>query len=250
MASLSGHDGSGRCRLPSSEGRSLGLGVAIGAGNMNHHPLSRPMLCLLSLLLLTPSVGLAETSRSKLVPSLVGGLRGVESPHALRLLEEPAAATSAPAVRSRPHGVFRVAAELGVGTLAGLGLGLAGARIGTSRCPPPIDDPLYHCTLYPLTGLWLGSSLGFALGAWGGGTLLGGEGHLLHTLGGMALGLAAGAGAFALTDGSITAFSGAALLLPYALSIVAFEVSSSVRLQPLVSVTPRGGTMLGLAGRF
>jgi hypothetical protein len=219
---------------------------------MNLHLLSRPMLCLLSLLLLTPGMSLAATPRSTLLPSTLGDPRGLETPHALRLLEEPAAATSAPAMRSRPHAVFRVAAELGVGTLAGVGLGLLGARIGTSRCPPtaPEDLPGGHCTLYPLTGLWLGSSLGFALGAWGGGTLLGGEGHLLHTLGGMALGLAAGAGAFALTDGTITAFSGAALLLPYALSIVAFEVSSSVRLQPLVSVTPKGGTVVGLAGRF
>jgi hypothetical protein len=194
-------------------------------------------------------VGLAEPFRSKLVPSLGGGLQGVETPHALRLLEDPAAATSAPAVRSRPHGVFRVAAELGVGALAGVGLGLVGLYIGNSRCSSPLATS-DGCILYPVTGLWLGSSLGFALGAWGGGTLLGGEGHLLHTLGGMALGLAAGAGALALTEGSITAFTGAALLLPYALSIVAFEVSSSVRLQPLVSVTPKGGTMLGLAGRF
>jgi hypothetical protein len=209
------------------------------------------MLCLLSLLLLTPGMGLAATPRSTLLPSTVGGPRGLETPHALRLLEEPQAAGVAPARPPRPHAVFRVAAELGVGTLAGVGLGLVGARIGTSRCPPPTSmDAPDHCTLYPLTGLWLGSSLGFALGVWGGGTLLGGEGHLLHTLGGMALGLALGAGAFALTDGTITAFSGAALLLPYALSVVAFEVSSSVRLQPLVSITPKGDTVLGLAGRF
>lgn len=43
----------------SSDGRSLGLEVAIHAGNMNLHPLSRSMPCLLSLLLLTPGMSLA-----------------------------------------------------------------------------------------------------------------------------------------------------------------------------------------------
>ncbi|WP_375764883.1 hypothetical protein NR798_24505 [Archangium gephyra] len=198
--------------------------------------LSRPMLCLLSLLLLAPGVGFAAAP--------------LETPSALRWQESPEELESEPVRPSRPHGVFRVTAELGVGALASVGLGIVGARIGVSRCPPSMLDVPDGCTLYPLTGLWLGSGLGFALGVWGGGTLLGGQGHILHTLGGMALGMAAGAGAFALSRGTITAFSGAALLLPYALSVVAFEVSSSVRLQPLVSVSPRGGTVLGLAGSF
>ncbi|HYO73713.1 MAG TPA: hypothetical protein VEU33_47380 [Archangium sp.] len=218
---------------------------------MNHHPLSRPMLCLLSLLLLTPGVGFAAAPRVTLLPSSLEGLQGVETPHALRLLQEsPEAPATGTARAWRPPGVLRVAAELGVGALASVGLGIVGARIGTSRCPPTTDDTPDGCTLYPLTGLWVGSSLGFALGAWGGGTLLGGRGHILHTLGGMALGMAAGVGAFALTQGTITAFTGAALLLPYALSIVAYEVSSSVHVQPLVSVSPRGGAVLGLAGSF
>lgn len=218
---------------------------------MNHHPLSRPMLCLLSVLLLAPGVGFAATPGSTLLPSSMEGLRGQETPHALRLLESPEAAPgSEPARASRPHAVFRVAAELGLGALAGVGMGILGTGVGISRCPPTSADNPGGCTLYPLTGLWLGSGLGFALGVWGGGALLGGQGHILHTLGGMALGMAAGVGAFALTQGTITAFTGAALLLPYALSVVAYEVSSSVRLQPLVSVTPRGGTVLGLAGSF
>jgi hypothetical protein len=217
---------------------------------MNLNSPSRPMLSLLSLLLLTPGMGFAATSRITLLPETVGGIRGQETPHALWLMESPEAPAIEAARPSRPHGVLRVAAELGVGALASVGLGVVGARIGTSQCPPSTEETADGCTLYPLTGLWLGSSLGFALGAWGGGTLLGGRGHILHTLGGMALGLAAGAGAFALTRGTITAFTGAALLLPYALSVVAFEVSSSVHLQPLVSVSPRGGAVLGLAGSF
>ncbi|MFY0567579.1 hypothetical protein ACN28E_27655 [Archangium lansingense] len=151
----------------------------------------------------------------------------------------------------RPHAAFRIAAELGAGALTGVGLTLVGVRLGSSLCPQEApEDPPDSCTLYPFLGGWLGSGLGFALGTWWGGSLLGGRGHILHTLGGMALGMAAGAGAFVLARGNINPLSGAAMLLPYALSVVAFEMSSSAHLQPMLSFTPRGGAVLGLAGRF
>lgn len=208
------------------------------------------MTCLLSLLLLTPGVGFAADMRGTLVPPAVDGFRGQETAQALRLLESPEESGSEPEQPWRPHAAFRIAAELGAGTLTGLGLAIAGARLGIEWCPPGSLDVPDGCTLYPFLGAWLGSGLGFALGTWWGGSLLGGRGHLLHTLGGMALGMAAGAGAFVLARGNINPLSGAAMLLPYALSLVAFEMSSSAYFQPMVSFSPRGGAVLGVAGRF
>ncbi|HEY0093451.1 MAG TPA: hypothetical protein VGB96_03970, partial [Archangium sp.] len=77
--------------------------------------LSRLMPCLLCLLLLTPGMGFAAASRLTLLPSALGGPRGQEMPLALRLQEPPEESESEPVRRWRPHGVFRVAAELGVG---------------------------------------------------------------------------------------------------------------------------------------
>lgn len=208
------------------------------------------MTCLLSLLLLMPGVGFAANLRGTLVPPAVDGLRGQETPHALRLLESPEDPEPELEQPWRPHAAFRIAAELGAGTLTSLGLAIVGARIGASQCPPGSLDVPDGCTLYPFVGAWLGSGLGFALGVWWGGSLLGGRGHLLHTLGGMALGMAAGAGAFVLARGNINPLSGAAMLLPYALSLVAFEMSSSAHFQPVVSFSPGGGAVVGLAGRF
>jgi hypothetical protein len=142
-----------------------------------------------------------------------------------------------------------------------VGGGLAGLKLGSTLCKrlsrygPEVEGA---CLLETFTGLWLGSSLGFSLGAWGGGSLMGGHGHLLPTLGGMALGLLVGVGSFQLTQGTITPLTGAALLTPYVFSVVAYELSSAAssppppataRLQPMLSVSSQGA-VLGLAGRF
>lgn len=207
------------------------------------------VLLLSSVVLLVPGAGLAEES-VELEPSL-------SSP---RLLGAPGPELYQPV--SRPHPVLRVGAELGLGTVGLLGLGTGGLYTGAALCSTPRRDLERACLLETLTGAWLGSSVGFALGVWSGGSLLGGQGQLLPTLGGMALGMLAGVGAFNLSGGYINAATGLALMLPYALSLAAYELSSAAvaapspapapglaRLQPVVSFAPGGG-MLGLAGRF
>lgn len=209
-----------------------------------------PML-VLSLLCLLPGVALAQSDAP---------LPGTGASPSYRLLETPEAeAASVPAWK--PHPALRVAVELGTGALVSVGGGLAGAKLGLTLCERSGrgTGEAESCLLQNLTGLWLGSSLGFALGAWGGGSLMGGRGHLLLTLGGMALGLLVGAGSFQLTHGVITPLTGAALLTPYVFSVVAYELSSSaatpppplatVRLRPLLSVSTQG-TVLGLGGSF
>lgn len=214
--------------------------------------LSTPRL-LLSLLFLLPGAALA-------LPG--SGIPGTSTPPAYRLLETPETPEMQAGPSSwRPPTALRVAVELGAGALVSVGGGIAGAKLGTAYCVRSGRDTgeVESCLLENLTGLWLGSSLGFALGAWGGGSLMRGRGHILLTLGGMALGLLAGAGAFQLTHGTITAFTGAALLTPYVFSVVAYELSSAAaappppptvaRVQPLLSVSSRGA-VLGLAGSF
>ena len=44
--------------------------------------------------------------------------------------------------------------------------------------------------------------------------------------------------------------SGIALLTPYPLSVLAFELSSSLRLQPLMALSPGRAPVMGLAGSF
>lgn len=217
------------------------------------HPSFLPAVMLvLSLLCLLPGVALAQSGST---------LPGSGAPPTYRLMETPEAETaSAPAWK--PHPALRVAVELGTGALVSVGGGIAGLMLGSTACKrsgrydPEVEGA---CVLETLTGLWLGSSLGFALGTWGGGSLMGGHGHLLLTLGGMALGLLVGVGSFQLTHGYINAVTGAALLTPYVFSVVAYELSSSaatpspppatVRLRPLLSVSAQGA-VLGLGGSF
>lgn len=215
------------------------------------------VLVLSSVVLLVPGAGRAAEG-VELEPSPGGLLRDLGGRSPLRLLGAPVPELSQPA--SRPHPVLRMGAELGLGTVGLLGLGLGGLYTGATLCSTPRQDLERACLLETLTGAWLGSSVGFALGVWGGGALLGGQGHLLPTLGGMALGVLAGMGAFTLSGGYLNAATGLALVLPYALSLAAYELSAAaavapppspgpVQLQPVVSLGPSGG-LLGLAGRF
>lgn len=215
---------------------------------MLRSPPPAPMI-LLSLLCLLPGVALAQSGSA---------LPGSSAPPTYRLLETPEP-EAAPAWK--PHPVLRVAVELGAGALLSVGGGLVGAKLGGIACVRlgrDIPDAEGSCLLETLTGLWMGSSLGFSLGAWGGGSLMGGHGHLLPTLAGMALGLLVGVGSFQLTHGIITPLTGAALLTPYVFSVVAYELSSSafsppppatVRLRPLLSVSSQGA-VLGMGGSF
>jgi hypothetical protein len=223
---------------------------------MNRVPLSH-VLMLSSVVLLVPGAGLAAEDVALEPPPGVL-LRDPGERSSPRLLGASVPELSQTA--SRPHPVLRVGAELGLGTVGLLGLGVGGLYTGAALCPQPRQDLERACLLETLTGAWLGSSVGFALGVWGGGALLGGQGHLLPTLGGMALGVLAGVSAFNLSGGYINAATGLALMLPYALSLAAYELSSDAvaapppasapaRLQPVVSIGPRG-TVLGLAGRF
>lgn len=207
---------------------------------MNSSSLSRSLL-LSSVLLLLPGTGFAASS--------------------YRLLE---AELPAPALESeqpwRAPGLLRVGTELALGTVGGVGLGYAGLYGGARVCSVQ-GNVERGCLVEVLTGLWTGSSLGFALGVWGGGSLMGGRGHLLPVLGGLAAGWLLGAGSFHLTRGTITPLTGAALLTPYVFSLVAYELSSAAawkkapprtaiaRVQPVLSFSSQGA-LLGLAGTF
>ncbi len=207
---------------------------------MNAFSLSRTLL-LLSVLLLLPGTGFAASSYRLLEAELPGPELEVEQPW-------------------RPPGLLRVGTELAVGTVGAVGLGFAGLYGGARVCS--IQGNVERgCLVEVLSGLWTGSSLGFALGVWGGGSLMGGRGHILPVLGGLAAGWLLGAGSFYLTRGLITPAVGAALMTPYIFSLVAYELSSAAawkksppraagaRVQPVLSFSSQGA-LLGLAGSF
>jgi hypothetical protein len=196
----------------------------------------------LSLLLLAPGAALAT-----------------EPPRSLHLLEdlaEPASVegTSSTAMRK----VTVLGAALATSAAAGLG-GFALAKAGC-REPDPETESGGGCgyTMYP--SLALGTLVGAPLGAWWGGTLMGGQGTFGRALAGAAI--AGSLGVIVSAGFGDSAGPAALVALPLTTALgamIGYEVSHSRNtasaqaaapaFQPLVAVSSRS-TALGLGGQF
>jgi hypothetical protein len=156
--------------------------------------------------------------------------------------------------------VPRIILELLGGSALGLVGGVPGAALALSEafCDGCGSDSEF---LLGVSLSFAGLTLGSALGIKGLGSLLDGEGRFLSTLIGTSLGAVGG-----LVLGMVIAFAGSELWIvptlagPIVGGIIAYEISHADALQkrsapettvvPVVSVSPRGGIIGGLAGRF
>jgi hypothetical protein len=145
----------------------------------------------------------------------------------------------------------RLLAELGLGAVSGAAGGLLGAVVLGAACGAGTAG----CVLGFFAGPLLGFSLGTAVGVYGAGELLGGHGGLGGPFLGALLGTAVGLTVSLTLSSGLdlsTLFLGPAVGLVGAL--IGYEVSQQPpdrqRLRPLLSVSPRGGGLLGLAGSF
>jgi hypothetical protein len=225
------------------------------------------ILLLLSLLLLAPRVGqAAEDAPLAPVPSTASAVPGTDEGAPLRLLEEPTAQ------RQRVPMGLRLLAEVGAGLLTSVGGGLVGGFASTGLCEAtgfgstPSFAIIGNCFSAALLGILVGGSLGYPLGVWWGGEVLGGDGSLLASLAGMGTGILMGfllatAMYQANPNGSHTGIVAGLTIMTG--PILAYELSqrrepslpaptvasSRPRLQPLLSVFS-GGALLGLGGTF
>jgi hypothetical protein len=178
----------------------------------------------------------------------------------LRLMHPPEG--HAPAVQPHVGDPEQTSHSLGtrllVEGLAGAGasivLGLAGAGLGLLMAR---DNDYYGLSV--LFGGVLGAGIGFPFGVWGGGEWMGGDGSLLATVGGYALGGVGLVGTNALgatlRDPGSRLIMGAGVLLPITGALLGYELSSGFRkraklqVQPVVALSA-DRQMFGLAGRF
>lgn len=201
---------------------------------------------MLALLLLLPAVARAgEGRRPWLVQAPV-----VDTP---RLLPDPMRV--APPV----HPLWqRLLVEGG----AGLGTGLAGALVGVGLFM--LGNTLQFVELGEgpavLPFALVGAALGFPLGVWWGGELMAGDGSLLTTYGGAAVGGLAVVGLWSWSERSHQPLSGilkgVAIPLPVAGAFLGYELSSNLRkesrglqVRPVIVLSSRHQALV-LAGRF
>ncbi|AKJ01973.1 Hypothetical protein AA314_03599 [Archangium gephyra] len=145
---------------------------------------------------------------------------------------------------------------------AGVGTGLAGALVGLGtymlgsgvRLLEPGEGP----TVLPF--MLVGAAIGFPLGVWWGGELMAGDGSLLATLGGAAVGGLGAVGLWALSERSRPPLSGVltgvAIPLPVVGAFLGYELSSGIRkrakglqLRPALVLSSRHQALV-LAGCF
>jgi len=225
---------------------------------------------LLSLLVLVPRVGLAaaeDASPGVVLTPASSELPGTSEPAPLRLSEDSQALRPQ---RSRTPRGLRILAETGAGLLTGTGLAVAGGLVGNELCRAGIIGSLnsggwFPCLAELVIGGFVGAGLGSSLGVFWGGEVTGGNGKLYGPLLGLASGFLTGVLASVLFGVSNAWY---AVALPFMLggSILGYELttredpapqapsapavaSSRPRLQPLLTVSPRGA-LLGLGGSF
>ncbi|MFE8600751.1 hypothetical protein [Archangium violaceum] len=211
------------------------------------------MRWMLVLLFLLPPVARAGEGRHWDGPRR---LRLVQVP----IVETPLRALPDPVPVSPPaHSLWqRLLVEGG----AGVGTGLAGALVGLGtymlgsgvRLLEPGEGP----TVLPF--MLAGAAIGFPLGVWWGGELMAGDGSLLATFGGAAVGGLGAVGLWALSERSSPplsgVFKGVAIPLPVVGSFLGYELSSGIRkkakglqLMPAVVLSSRHRALV-LAGCF
>lgn len=216
---------------------------------------------MLALLFLLPALAWAGEGRRWVGP--IDGAGG--SPRWLRLAQAPVVDTT-PRLLPDPvpvappvHPLWqRLLVEGG----AGVGTGLAGALVGvglymlgnTLQLVDPDEGP----TVLPFA--LAGAALGFPLGVWWGGELMAGDGSLLATFGGAAVGGLAAVGLWAWSERSRQPLSsilkGVAIPLPVAGAFLGYELSSILRkkakglqVRPAVVLSSRHQALV-LAGCF
>ncbi len=215
--------------------------------------------CVLALLFLVPAVAWAEQGRDWDAP-----IRGREHRGRLRLVEEPAA----DAPRRLPD-VVQVAPlehplglRLLVETGAGLGTSLAGGLVGVGLYLMGNGLQLLRGGdgLRVLPFALAGMAAGFPLGVWWGGELMAGDGSLLLTVGGFALGALSTVGLWNLAEHAREPLASILVAVPIPLSmagaLLGYELSSSARkkarglqVQPAL-VLGASRQVLVLAGSF
>lgn len=217
---------------------------------------------LLALLFLLPAVARAGEGSRGDAPTL--GADG--NPWELRLVQEPVVVGSPrllpDVVPMPPPPVHPLWQRLLVEGTAGVGTGLAGALVGVgvfmlgSGLELLVSDDGLTVLPFALAGM----AVGFPLGVWWGGELMAGNGSLLATLGGYAVGGLAGAGLWALSEQARQPLSGVlkgvAIPLPVVGAFLGYEVSSGLRkkagglqVQPAVVLSSERQALV-LAGRF
>jgi len=237
---------------------------------MTPAPHSLPKLSLLLLsLLLTPTVSLAATQEPAPEEEASStdaeeeeqeeeeSQSSAEEDESPRLLDEPTERYHPGWSRRSPWGL-RVGAEVGLGLLTGsLGI-IPGAFVGALGCLT-----IVACVAGIVVGAELGFSVAAIAGVYAAGTALGGDGKILPVVLGTLGGLV---GTIVLLTSYIVPFDvvpivAAATLPPVIGAMVGYELSVSpepaapavalgrTRLQPLLSVSPRG-TFVGLGGHF
>jgi hypothetical protein len=145
---------------------------------------------------------------------------------------------------------------------AGVGTGLAGALVGVGLYMLGSGLQVFETGESPtvLPFALVGAALGFPLGVWWGGELMAGDGSLLATFGGAAVGTLAAGGLWALSahprEPLSTLLEGVAIPLPVVGAFLGYELSSSFRkrakglqVRPAVVLSPRHQALV-LAGRF
>ena len=162
---------------------------------------------------------------------------------------------AAPAGEEDASRAGRLLAELGLGAVTGAAVAVAAVyAVEAELC---IDT--YRCPL-GLLGAFVGFNLGAALGTYGAGQWLGGHGGYGSPLVGAVVGTTAGlALSFLLAINSPVPFQDPSkfFLMAPALgltgALIGYELNQTPparRLRPLLSVSPRGGGLVGLAGAF
>lgn len=171
-----------------------------------------------------------------------------------------------PARSGSPRGV-RILAEVGGGLVSSAALGLAGGLTGGLLCLGSArgDFDKLICLIPASIGAIAGLSIGFPLGVWWAGEVVGGHGSLLATFAGGLVGTIAGGVVLGVSavqsssqGGELAPLAVASLpVLGVAGCIFGYELSQGPRrqaaggggLQPLLAITPRGA-VLGLSGLF
>lgn len=215
---------------------------------------------LLVLLFLLPAVARAREVTRWDVPT-----RGADGSHGEpRLVQEPVVGSPRlvpDTVRVSPP-VYPLWQRLLVEGAAGVGTGLAGALVGVgmfmlgSGFQFLVPDDGLTVLPFALAGM----AIGFPLGVWWGGELMMGNGSLLATLGGYAVGVVAASGLWALSEPASQPLSsllaGVAIPLPVVGAFLGYEVSSGLRkkaggleVQPAVVLSSERQALV-LAGRF
>lgn len=207
-----------------------------------------------------PRVGFAagdvpRAEAPRLAPS--GSLAGPDSPEGVESTRVPE--------RPRASRGLRLLTEVGTGLLTSAGGGLSLGLLGYGLCQVTqlgYESSVLGCGGTAALGAVLGVLAGYPLGVWWGGELRGGDGSLLSSILGGAVGLLVGSAVTALAYGS---GNESLYVLPWVAVPVLFVTgahlgyelfqrapasrASRPGLQPVLSFSSRGA-LLGVGGRF